>query len=585
MDPAILFARAEQAFLAGRIADAHRLLGDLLRATGDHPAVLHLMALVEKRRGDAAAAGEAFAGAMRLDPRNAEIATNAGNFFLDAGDPERALAAFEQALAAEPDRAAALRGRAAALARLGRADEARRAYREMIEAAPGDARAWTAYAGFEREQGELDAAAEGYDRALALAPAAPVAIHGRARVALERGEADAPRRFAEAERLLPDDPHVALGAAEAMVAQDADDAVRRMESLTRRFPAWAEPHSALARLRWELGDRQGFAASLEAAVQAQPGHVELWRALVAAYAGVDLHRAAADAAARARDRCADKAGFGLVEAINAAEGGDLDRAEALLAGLPPVDGKAVAEARLKIAHGEIEAAARLLERARDERPDDMLAWAWSGLLWRLADDPRAEWLNRTDRLVQVRSLAVDGAGLEAIADHIASLHHARAFPIGQSLRGGTQTRGKLFDRLDPPVRRLRALIAEQIEAYWRALPEAEADHPLLRHRGAAPRFAGSWSVRLAGGGFHVAHIHPRGLLSSACYLRVPDFADEREGRLLMGMPPRGVELPLEPLASVAAEPGRLALFPSYLFHGTSPFGSGERLTVAFDVVA
>lgn len=29
---------------------------------------------------------------------------------------------------------------------------------------------------------------------------------------------------------------------------------------------------------------------------------------------------------------------------------------------------------------------------------------------------------------------------------------------------------------------------------------------------------------------------------------------------------------------------RLVLFPSYMFHGTRPFGKGERLTVAFDVI-
>ena len=33
------------------------------------------------------------------------------------------------------------------------------------------------------------------------------------------------------------------------------------------------------------------------------------------------------------------------------------------------------------------------------------------------------------------------------------------------------------------------------------------------------------------------------------------------------------------------QPGRLALFPSYQWHGVEPFpGHGERMTVAFDVV-
>ena len=30
--------------------------------------------------------------------------------------------------------------------------------------------------------------------------------------------------------------------------------------------------------------------------------------------------------------------------------------------------------------------------------------------------------------------------------------------------------------------------------------------------------------------------------------------------------------------------GRLVLFPSYMWHGTIPFSSGERLTAPFDVV-
>ena len=37
-----------------------------------------------------------------------------------------------------------------------------------------------------------------------------------------------------------------------------------------------------------------------------------------------------------------------------------------------------------------------------------------------------------------------------------------------------------------------------------------------------------------------------------------------------------------PRRVVEPEPGRLVLFPSYMWHGTIPFGSGDRLTAAFD---
>jgi hypothetical protein len=36
---------------------------------------------------------------------------------------------------------------------------------------------------------------------------------------------------------------------------------------------------------------------------------------------------------------------------------------------------------------------------------------------------------------------------------------------------------------------------------------------------------------------------------------------------------------------VQPKPGLLALFPSYMWHGTEPFGGTEpRLTIAFDLV-
>ena len=94
-------------------------------------------------------------------------------------------------------------------------------------------------------------------------------------------------------------------------------------------------------------------------------------------------------------------------------------------------------------------------------------------------------------------------------------------------------------------------------------------------------------MRLSGGGdYHIAHIHPQGVLSSALYLIVPEDAsgEERQGWLEIGRPARDLRTDLAPLATIRPEPGYLALFPSTLYHGTTSFGTGERMTVAFDVV-
>jgi hypothetical protein len=176
--------------------------------------------------------------------------------------------------------------------------------------------------------------------------------------------------------------------------------------------------------------------------------------------------------------------------------------------------------------------------------------------------------------------------LDSLAQLLRRLHRTRAHPIGQSLRGGTQTRGRLFRRQEPEIAHLRDAIEQAVREHMRGLPAADPAHPLLRHRGRGAALAGSWSVRLQSHGFHVSHIHPEGILSSACYISLPEGigGPEREGWLELGRPPAELGLPLEPLATIAPRPGRLALFPSYLFHGTRPFRDGERLTVAFDVV-
>ena len=59
--------------------------------------------------------------------------------------------------------------------------------------------------------------------------------------------------------------------------------------------------------------------------------------------------------------------------------------------------------------------------------------------------------------------------------------------------------------------------------------------------------------------------------------------DSHEGWLAVGEPPPEFDTGLPPLQMVEPKPGRLVLFPSTMWHGTRPFGDGERLTCAFDV--
>jgi hypothetical protein len=80
----------------------------------------------------------------------------------------------------------------------------------------------------------------------------------------------------------------------------------------------------------------------------------------------------------------------------------------------------------------------------------------------------------------------------------------------------------------------------------------------------------------------------RGWISSAYYVAVPDAAGDAEakqGWIKFGEPNFDARLPDAVKRAVQPKPGRLVLFPSYMWHGTVPFHSdAARTTIAFDVV-
>jgi hypothetical protein len=145
----------------------------------------------------------------------------------------------------------------------------------------------------------------------------------------------------------------------------------------------------------------------------------------------------------------------------------------------------------------------------------------------------------------------------------------------------------LLSRVEPEIQALRAAIVGAVEDYCAQLPRPDPAHPLLRERrDRRVRFAGSWSVRLRGSGYHANHVHPQGWISSALYIALPAPAagDTPEaGWLKIGEAPPELRVDSPAVRLIEPKPGRLVLFPSWMWHGTLPLSSGERLTVAFDV--
>jgi uncharacterized protein (TIGR02466 family) len=193
------------------------------------------------------------------------------------------------------------------------------------------------------------------------------------------------------------------------------------------------------------------------------------------------------------------------------------------------------------------------------------------------------------RVTQVFQLA-DAGFLSTLRELLENRHRHRGHPLEHSIRQGTQTSRNLLVDPEPPLARLFEWFGDCLRQYVQRLsadlPAAErAAHPVLARASSAPRPVGCWSVRLGRGGYHVNHIHPEGWLSSAFYVQVPEEAADvtrKAGWLKFGEPGQATSV-LPPLGHVQPSPGRLVLFPSYLWHGTNALrDDAVRLSIAFD---
>lgn len=457
---------------------------------------------------------------------------------------------------------------------------------KLLEAArrsaPGDARLWQVAGLLHRQLEDLAPAIVMLTEAARLAPGNPLIAHTLARAHLEAGLPSV-ELFEAARRLAPTDGEVLLGlvaATENDVGPEA--AVAELERQVAASPGWIAGLELLVRLRWLCGDRAGFAADFERALAADPRNIGLWRALIMTLTQGDQYELALDAVLRGRAEAGPHLVFDASEAVCRSELGQPESADRLFARLAALDDPIlrVRHVRHLLRTARPAEAAALAERST-ATPVAHFFWPYLSIAWRLLDDPRWHWLEGDERFVGIYDLELPS--LDALAARLRALHRTTHQPLEQSVRGGTQTQGNLFARVEPEIRALRAAVVAAVERHVAQLPPPQPGHPLLGvPRGRRVRFAGSWSVRLTEGGHHANHIHPVGWFSSALYVGLPD-APAPAGWLTLGVPQAELGIDLPPIRQIEPKPGRLVLFPSTLWHGTVPFEAGERLTVAFDV--
>lgn len=591
--------RINELLRSGSFRTAHEQLAQIVDANPRFVEALRLLAGAKQALGDLAGAEGLLRQALTLDPNWTPTLTTLGELLLGSGRAAEAEPLLKRAAAGSPPypRAALL------LARhyndSGRPAEALAVAAPLCVSGQADADLCAQHVGALLALGRHEEAVAGYRSLVAAMPDNLAAAHALAIALNATGRHEECERVAQ--RTLTRGPGTAAlydTYARSLIAQGA---LARAEAALRESlrlePRLVEAQSNLAQLIWmRTGDVVQATAALDRALQTFPHDQALWAAKAAILQGAGDARAAyaclAPFAARAQasPMLLVRAGLAALEFDSATA---LSLAERALRVVPA---NAAARTVLAAAHlgvGDARSALTHCEALLAGAPDDQYLIALQTTAWRLLGDERYAQLCDYRNLVLPLQLQApppwpDMASF--LADLTVSLNrlhdpqgHALLF---QSLRHGTETTQDLSRNADPVIAALFSAFAAPLRRYLEHV--GHGSDPLRRRNGGRWRFNGSWSVRLRTSGFHTNHVHPRGWISSACYIGLPDGMSEaqsREGVLTFGEPGIRTTPALTAEYSVRPGAGMLVLFPSYFWHGTVPFRSDQaRLTVAFDAV-
>ena len=576
---------------SGRYALALSRLSALQKSQPRLPDVWRLSAMAARKSGAPDQAELWLEEALRLDNRNPETWNALGLSQDDQGKAEAALDSFSKALEIHAAFVPAAINAARVLIRLSRPDQAL----SVLAPFKGDSRTRLLEAqAVHALQGPAQAL-EIYNELAEAYPSDPHAQYGKSQCLIELGACEeALPGLVALSRAGFAPAHYPLFTALARLKR-FDEALQAVQLAISASPLDQKALHGGAQLLYMTGRREQIRPFFESLVKASDGAA----AIMAVYLDVLVQMEAYDAARELMQRAASRHGEAdwIVNRRLAVEI-EAEEAEAAMSIVRSLSSSMRESpllrgnlARAYLMNGEFDHSGPLIREGVSAYPGDRF--------WRALDAIQARGVGETERyqdLVDLDAFTMTTALTppkqyadivefnSALARVLRDLHDFSAPPLDQSLRAGTQTPTDLRHSQDPVLVEFFAMVEAAFRRYRDQL-SPKSGHPLL---GAIPdefELVGAWSVRLGPGGRHVNHVHPEGWVSSVYYVDVPPQlanAPDKEGWLKFCEPPFPVP-GQGPQKHVEPKPGELTLFPSYLWHGTEPIRSGERLTIAFDI--
>jgi tetratricopeptide (TPR) repeat protein len=585
---------ARELLSQGDPAGAEHVLGSVYDQLKGDAATLHLMGSIKKAQNKLDEAERCFRSAIAHSLSEGAYYNDLGVVLQLRGDFAEATRVLRAALALLPKAGAIRVNLTQCLMAAGDLVEAEREARAYIAAEPGP-ESWTLLGQVQRAQEQNEAALTSAETALKFAPkmrglrynhAAALDRVGRGKEALEIYE-----RLARQDL---DTSELALNFMRALYLEGRkQDAETLGEEALARWPGNVTLHATVARMRFLRGEGQKSVALMEAEIARRPNDLSLRLTCADALHRAQLLPHAAqvlEAAIRlAPDTPALLTAFGVIL-------DELDRPRdglAILRRVVELTGGARGARRNLLSTllraGMPDEALSILQDLRATDADEQYLIACETTARRMQGDAGyREWCDY-QRLVRTYEVPAPQGFFTAesfnatVSGILRAQHRTNAHPLDQYLHNGTLTGRGLLTLEEQNIKVFMAAIDVHVRDYIKGL---EGAAPVVGRRGKHYRYGGLWSMRLNHEGYQPNHVHDRSWISSAYYAALMPAErprDPKAGWLKFGEPNRppagcGPEKWIEPKV------GMLVLFPSYFWHGVTPYEGAERLSASFDVL-
>ena len=529
-----MLGQARAHWRAGRTPDAEEEFRRLIAAWPGDPEPRHSLGVLCAQAGRLEEAIEHMSEAARLAPDHPGVLNHLGHAYLAAGRVDEAAHAYRRAIGLRPELAEAHYNLGTLLRQHGDLGEAAASYRRAIAADPAAAHVHIDLGVTLQQMAMLDEAIVEFRRAIAIDAGSFAAHYNLAgALAAQRQPEAAAQAYRTAIRINPSEPWAEVNLGVVLKGLDRhEEAIEHFQRAIAIAPAHAAAHVNQGGALYERGDQAGAIAALRRAIVLDPKNPGPYVNLAQA------HQDAGDfAGAETAYRQALRLEPGLV---------------------------------LALAHFAI------LLQLRGKRDEARTLLDYPRLLKRAVIKGVEGW----------PTVAAFNAELaRSIYEHPTLLRD----PPGKATTNGSQT-AEILDATGGPIAALRRWIEGQVGEY---LAGVVAQAPGLFGPPPAGWSLHGWGVVLRSNGYQTPHFHPGGIASGVYYVRVPEAIrssrDGEPGFIRFGQP----EMPrsgtrseqTELTTSIKPAEGLMILFPSYFWHNTVPFESGEdRICIAFDVL-